>query len=581
MKARKIIALLVTFAMTLSLTACGQKTDTSVVSQTDNTMEAGVAENGTDELVTLDFFCKPANYQGIQGGWFGKIIQDKFNLEINVLTPAIGGDELYQTRSASGDLGDIISVSKAQLQDCINAGIILDITDYYENSTYLKAYDVAVEGYKDWLGTDRVYGIPSRSSTRSALDPQTAGSQPSVGNFMRVDLYKAIGAPALANTEDLLNALKAMQENYPVTEDGAKTYPFSMFKDWDGIYMKFPITMIALYGYSAGSEGASFMLLNADGSDTQDVAQDDGVYYQMLKLLYNANQRGLVDPDSSSQTWDMVVEKTKNGQILWSMWPWASVDHFNTDQRADEGIGFQAIPVEDQIIYADGYNQYGNYGNVLAIGANCENPERAFEFLDWMASPEYMELTNAGPMGLTWEIIDGKAVKTEYGKNIDDATSVPEEYGGGNYNSGSYVFNEGVVLAEDIDPNTGESYSPTGWSSIIEGDRKKLQEDWTEIFGEQTPVDYLLNHDLMEVAPGTDYSFPADSSEIATKRAQCGEVITTASWNMVFAGNDDEFHAIWEQMKKDLIGFGYEDVLEIDKQNINALISARQNVLGK
>lgn len=84
-------------------------------------------------------------------------------------------------RSASGDLGDIISVSKAQLQDCINAGIILDITDYYENSTYLKAYDVAVEGYKDWLGTDRYMDtfkkfnplcIRSADSRKSAVSRQ-------------------------------------------------------------------------------------------------------------------------------------------------------------------------------------------------------------------------------------------------------------------------------------------------------------------------------------------------------------------------------------------------------------------------
>lgn len=82
--------------MTLSLTACGQKTDTSVVSQTIRWKQEWRRMEQMNWL-HWDFFCKPANYQGIQGGWFGKIIQDKFNLEINVLTPAIGGDELYQT----------------------------------------------------------------------------------------------------------------------------------------------------------------------------------------------------------------------------------------------------------------------------------------------------------------------------------------------------------------------------------------------------------------------------------------------------------------------------------------------------
>lgn len=65
---------------------------------------------------------------------------------------------------------------------------------------------------------------------------------------MRVDLYKAIGAPALANTEDLLNALKLCRK-LSCHGRRCKNLPFFHVYDWDGIYMKFAITMIALYGY--------------------------------------------------------------------------------------------------------------------------------------------------------------------------------------------------------------------------------------------------------------------------------------------------------------------------------------------
>ncbi|WP_070042971.1 extracellular solute-binding protein [Robinsoniella peoriensis] len=579
MKMKKVTALVLAVSMIASLSACGGTDTTGKAESTDSTETAD-----NSEFITLDFFDTPGNYQGVQPGWFGKIIKDKFNLEVNIISPNVagGGETLYQTRSASGNLGDIISVSKEQLRDCVESGIIMDISDYYENCENLKKYDVAVQGLKEYLDTDKVYGIPSRTSLRSPEDPETAGTQPSWANFMRVDLYKEIGAPVLENQDDVLQALKQMQDLHPTTEDGSKVYAISMFKDWDGVYMNFPNMMTRLYGYNI--DGDSFVFMNSDVSDIQTVIDDDGVYYKELKFLFEANQMGLVDPDSSSQNWDMVVEKTRNGQVLWEMWPWASIDHYNTEERTAEGKGFQAIPVMDQVLYSDSYNQYGNHGCVLAIGANCKNVDRAIEFLDWMGSTEYMELTNSGPEGLTWEMVDGKAVITEFGKQAKsdpDNTTVPEEYGGGNYNSGCYLFNEGVGLAEDIDPRTNETYAMTGWSSINEDNKTKLQEDWTELFGAETPVDYFLENDMMSIAPGTNYSRPTDSSAIAAERAQCGEAIKNASWSMVFASSEEEFNSIWEKLKADLPGYGYEEVLEVDYANAQLLKEAREAALAE
>lgn len=74
--------------------------------------------------MTIEIYDKAANYQGIQAGWYGKVLKDKFNIQLNIIAPQVSGDanSLYQTRSASGNLGDIVIIDNSEMQDCVEAG---------------------------------------------------------------------------------------------------------------------------------------------------------------------------------------------------------------------------------------------------------------------------------------------------------------------------------------------------------------------------------------------------------------------------------------------------------------------------
>ena len=90
----------------------------------------------------------------------------------------------------------------------------------------------------------------------------------------------------------------------------------------------------------------------------------------------------------------------------------------------------------------EGYNPYGTDDLVICMGSKCKNPERVFEFLDWFSSPESMMINYGGPEGLAWEKVDGKPVRTEYGRTAETINApVPEEYGGGNFKDGKCQFN--------------------------------------------------------------------------------------------------------------------------------------------
>jgi multiple sugar transport system substrate-binding protein/putative aldouronate transport system substrate-binding protein len=109
---------------------------TKNVTDTGSTQEDSTASDGSkkyEEFITVDVFDSLANYQGIQTGWFGKIIKDKFNMESNIISPNVagGGETLYQTRSAAGNLGDLIiyPMSGGKLQDLVDAKLIVDMTN--------------------------------------------------------------------------------------------------------------------------------------------------------------------------------------------------------------------------------------------------------------------------------------------------------------------------------------------------------------------------------------------------------------------------------------------------------------------
>jgi multiple sugar transport system substrate-binding protein/putative aldouronate transport system substrate-binding protein len=88
----------------------------------------------------IDIFDQAANFQGIQPGWFGKIIKDKFNIEINILAPQISGRSLYQRRAAAGNLGDSTILDIADFIESIKAGLLMDISGIIGNYKNLSAY---------------------------------------------------------------------------------------------------------------------------------------------------------------------------------------------------------------------------------------------------------------------------------------------------------------------------------------------------------------------------------------------------------------------------------------------------------
>ena len=588
-KAKKVVSVLLGATLLVSsCAACGNPTsNTAGGASTSGTAVSGSSHSKYKDAITVDVFDGQANYQGIQSGWFAKVVKDKFNMTLNIIAPNVagGGDTLFQTRSAAGNLGDLIMVSAdgGRLSTIVKANLLTDMTDLIKNEKHLSQYKDAIDATKKLSGKDGTWAIPSEISTQPANTP-SEGLDLTFGPYVRWDAYKAAGYPQIKTLEDLLPALKKMQDAVPKSDSGKKTYALSFFKDWDGNMMNNAKQPTCLYGY----DEVGFVLAKADGSDYQSIIDDNSPYNRVLKLFYQANKMGLVDPESTSQNFDTMSNKYTDGQILYSPWPWLGQSKYNTTEHKKAGKGFMLAPIDDMKIFSYGCVPHGNSKNVVAIGSKAKDPQRLADFIDWLYSPEgicmsaQQTASTCGPKGLTWEMKDGKPVLTDFGKKAmqgDGTIAMPASWGGGTWKDGISQLNFKTISLVEINPETKCPYSYTMWNSVLNENNTALDKDWQQKMGAKTTLDYLKKKNQIMVAPGSGYVAPEESSDISTLRNQCKSTIVANSWKMIFAKDDNEFNSLLKDMQNTVKGLGYDQVLAVDMKNAKDQEAAREAIM--
>jgi putative aldouronate transport system substrate-binding protein len=579
------------FMVSVALTGCGGESNNKAASTasskssdsgTGATSKASTAIDHSKPL-TITVFDNAANYQGEQKGWYGKLIKDKFNITLNILAPQVAGDQLYKTRSAAGNLGDLLIVNNSQLEELIPAGLIMDLTDKIKNTQNLSKY--VDNHFKPFNAAfqkvnpdGKIYALPTFEADTSptTFSEQTPYSSP----IMPWDYFKGVGAPKLNNLDDLLNVLKQMHEKYPKTPDGKPIVPITLWKDWDSRgTMENARWLGNWYGYEQ-PEGTSTIQLNAKG-DIVPLIDDNSMYKKILQFYFKANQMGLVDPDSPTQDWNKVSEKLTNKQVLLLWYSWET-GFYNSIERGKKGDGNVAVPIADTHIIQASDAYYGN-GRVFAIGSKANDPDRIMEFMDWTTSPEGLRYYVNGFEGFNYEkTADGKFKLTEVGQTaFQKNTPVPEEYGGGGYQDGQSKLNTMIISDFAKDPKTGEFYNSNYWSPTIEANKTALTTDWQNTYNAENATDYYLKHKMIDIVPNINTSLGSDSSDIKNKRSQISDYVKNTSWKMVFAKNQAEFDKLWEMMKKDVIGLGLNDVVATDTEKAQKIIKMRADALAK
>lgn len=553
-RSKRFTALLLTAAMvTAGLAGCGNK---------DQQGAQGGSAGG--ETLVLEVYDVAANYQGMQSGWFAKVVKDKFNIELNIIAPQVAGASIYQTRASSGNLGDILILEGVDFADCVEAGLVKDISDKVASSQYLSQYKGQIEVFNNGLPNNdagTTYGIPAQMTNTSP----TSYSQDVIYSspLLRWDLYSEQGCPDIEDLDGLLDVLEKMMKDHPTNADGDAAYPLSLWSDWDGGDGMLGIANVVQLTTWYGEKIKGSAILKPDDSFIA-ITDKEGSYYKMLKFLNDAQRRGIVDPDSGTQDWNAACAKMSAGQVYLMWYSW-QVGFWNSQDRLKDGSAFIFTPVKDQLYYADSDTYYGS-GRVFAVGSGVEGEkyDRIMEFLDWYASPEGLVFQHDGIEGFNY-VVGEDGVYTQINDNaLMDNLPVPEEYGGAGYQDGNNAINQWIVDAISTNPNTGEPYSAQYWSTYKAATMTQMKEEWAAKFGAAEPVEYMKKNNVLLVSPNVSVTLPSDTPDISIIRSQCNETLCDYSWRMIFAKDDAEFDAMWSELSEQMDGFGFQDLLKFD-----------------
>jgi multiple sugar transport system substrate-binding protein/putative aldouronate transport system substrate-binding protein len=588
MKTKRMLAFLLVLVLAVfAVAACGSpdsKTSESAgAAATETSESAEAAATGTAasadgrEPLTINMLSEGANYQGLQGGWYGKILKDKFNIELNITAISLSGESAYQTRLSTGDLGDIVQLGNDKMTYAVNNGLVKDISGEFAKTAYLKEFLDPVQTLNSSMFPNKgggIYIIPCNMTGTSPTE--FTDTDLLISTKLRWDLYKELGEPDIPDLDGLLDVLAQMQKNHPANEAGDPAYALSLWKDWDGFGMANVTEPMRWYDQLMRGS----LVFDSKTQELLPVTERATAYYKILKFLNDAYQRGLVDPDSGTQDWSTVATKIGNGQV-YLLWYIFTKYAWNTEAHKADGSHFLYIPVQDQKLYMEADIYYGAE-SYLGIGANVdgEKYERIMEFLDWYDSPENWRYSFGGIEGFNYEKnADGKNAIINPNAQADNL-AVPAEYGGGGYADGMNQINFYFGYQNYIiDPDTGEQYNYQFWSSVL-GEPSEMDKEWQARFGADNLVDYMKKHDMLDIGPNVVFASEPDTNDVSILRGQCQESLQDYSWKMVFARDQASFDALWDEMAETLNGLGYEQLAEFDAANYAGFVEATKEALN-
>ncbi len=592
MKLKKVVSLLVASTMIMAtLAGCGNSAggaapaanDSAASTDSSAASDTAAADTSTDaasgDTMEIEVYDAAANYQGLQTGWFEKVVKDRFNIDLNIIAPQVAGDAIYQTRTSAGNLGDIVLLDSVDFADCVKAGLIKDITADLPNYANLNGYMDQIKVYNSGLegNNGEIYGIPTQMMNTSPTEysQDVIYSSP----LLRWDLYKEIGAPDIKDLDGLVDVLGQIQAAHPTNDAGDPAYAVSLWPDWDGNDNMMGIANVVQLTTWYGEKIKDSAILKADGKTFVPLTDKTASYYKMLKFLNKLYKAGLVDPDSGTQDWNAACAKMSSGQVYMFWYSW-QVGFWNSQERLDNGTAMIFVPVADQNYYADADAYYGS-GRVFGVGSGVDDAkyQKIMEFLDWYASPEGLEFQHAGIKDFNYTVgADGKFTAINDNALMDNLP-VPEEYGGAGYSDGNNQINEWIVSANAINPNTGETYAKDYWASWKESTKTQMKQEWADKFGAAEPAEWMKKNNKLVISPNVAVTLISDTADISVIRNQCEETLEDYSWQMIFADSDAAFESMWDEMTATKDGNGYQDLYAFDCEKGQPQIDAKNALL--
>lgn len=358
------------------------------------------------EPVEFDWYI---NYSWFATGWGENIVSRKITEEtgvsLNFITPSGNESEKLNALIAADSLPDFITLGwwESQVDEMIDTGKVYalnELADEYDAYFYQVSDADVVNWYTKEDGN--IYGYPN-----SCFTPKDLEEHDNVGSnqtfLVRKDIYEAIGSPDMTTPEGFQAAVEKAYEMFPMV-DGEPLIPVGAHVFGEQGNVSFDQYLMNFLAVPFEENGEVY-----DRFTNED-------YITWLKMFRRLGEEGLLTDDIFIDQRTQMEEKVAKGRYFCMIYQYTDMAtqqkelYASHPERVYMAVdGPRNAAGDDHTLTTTGINGW----TVTLISKNCEHPERAIAFLDYMLSEQGQFRIALGVEGETFDYVDGKPVVRE------------------------------------------------------------------------------------------------------------------------------------------------------------------------
>ena len=410
MKRRKLISVLLAATMMAAMFAgCGS--DAASTDAKENADGADSTEAGGVKEFTA-FFAVPGSEIN-DDNEIQQIIADKTGVKVKeTWLTGQTAEEAVGMMITGGELPDFICGGSGQSQ-LYDADVLVALDDYLDDYPNIKNFFTQQQWDQLRQDDGHIYWIPQFSNIKGEEKVCTHNDE---AFWIQARVLKWADYPEIRTMDQYFDLIERYNEANPTMEDGTENIPYTILCD-DWRYFCLENAPQFLDGYpNDGSCIVDPETLTVIDYNTTDTAVK---YFQKLNEEY---QKGIVDPESFTQTYDEYIAKLSTGLVLGMFDQWWDFAYTAGDAIKQAGLDAQGcdyipLPITIDESVKNQWHCSGGVLNVsdgLAITTSCEDVEAALQFVDDLLSQDIHNLRFWGVEGVDYNVDEnGEFYRTE------------------------------------------------------------------------------------------------------------------------------------------------------------------------
>lgn len=339
-----------------------------------------------DETLTISIYYNSSNFslgeeQKVGMEAMKEYLLKYLNVDYEVMTTDGDASEQLNLLLSSDSYPDIIvGCSTADRDKFISQGRAVDLTDYLPDLENVQhRFGSMLSLYQNDEG--RILYLPNSFSNLMDLPDYSA--------HIRYDEWLEIGSPDIETPEDYYNAIMAIYELHPTTDEGEQRYTLSFYNTG------MPEEISGYWGLQDGWK------VNDDNTLTYWTETEEG---KKMAKFFNAWWRtGTMDPDSMINDWDELRTKISQERVIgmiggwWIGYNagheiWSLTDEDWYEEKRFIQVGFKDTDAENA--YVTMKNNAGS--SWVIVTDKCEDVSGVMTWIDFTLSDKGIGLTHWG-----------------------------------------------------------------------------------------------------------------------------------------------------------------------------------------